>query len=429
MKNLTLIILLALVSVFNLQAEDILYKTTDYQYTIKGSTKIPYLERRLGIDRNKTFNSITEIDSYVESITQSLQNLRIYENLNVSYTLDNNNISFFIVLDEAFGLIPFPYPKFNSETGGRIATKLYWYNSLGSLANTLFTGGINFGMDDGDTSLKILTWDVSATVENLLLFNRYFNLSISQQLARSSKDNYLWNYDTTTLGLTTSFNPFSDFSYTHSITLSGNYNYKPLNNFTTNSIIQAYKNPLSLNYNQTLGRGSINWIGNFRDGFNYSIGNSLSLSYTDNSTLSPNATLSLNGAYFKAQRGFPIAFGTKLYGVISLNSELLGLGINLRGIQSGDIYGRMGFFSINNIYIRVIKIPNIAEAIFGPHLDFGITDNLNPKIGTGADFILYVDKLKSMVARGSLSIDLTNFNPDTFSLENIEIDITSSLFF
>ncbi len=120
-----------------------------------------------------------------------------------------------------------------------------------------------------------------------------------------------------------------------------------------------------------------------------------------------------------------MSFGTKLSGVLSINEELLGLGSYSRGINSGDIYGHYGLFLNNNLYISTIRIDGLAEAIFAPSFDIGSSDRSGLKYSAGADFILYVDKLKSLTARGTLSWDLT----DGFKPREFEFDITSSLFF
>ncbi|QEN05693.1 hypothetical protein EW093_13555 [Thiospirochaeta perfilievii] len=430
MKKLLLILLTFLYGITFLVAENVSYNISDIKYDIKGSTKPYFLEKRLGITKDITFNSIEEIEIYVATLKQSLDNLRIFEDSDVTYSLIGNSVTISIYLDEAWGIIPFGYPKYNSETGGRVAMKLYWYNSLGTLTNTLIQGGVNIGLNSETNELEVLTWDTSLSVDKILILDRFYNISYNQTLERSNKDDYEWSYLKSKLSLSSTFNFIKGYNYSPKISIIAEYDHKPVNSITSDAIINEYKVPLSLSYSHGLGKSSVNWIGNFRDGYSYGISNSISLVQTHTKEIKPTTEFSLSGSYFKTFGDLPISIGSKLISTISVNSELLGLGGNVRGVPSGDLYGTFGIFSNNNVFIRVIKLENIAEAIFSPHLDFGITDYLKPKIGTGADFILYVDKLKSLVARGSISLNLSDFDSGTFDWkEDLEIDITSSLFF
>jgi len=237
----------------------------------------------------------------------------------------------------------------------------------------------------------------------------------------------MWSFHNSKVALGTSFNLFGNFDYSPKLSATARYNYKGVDDSIEKEDID--KNPLTISYSHGFGNSKIDWIGNFRDGYSYGIGNSVSMLFYDYGDMVPATDFTLSGSYYKTFGDLPIALGTRLYGILSVNNELLGLGSKVRGVRSGDLYGHMGLFSSNNLFIRVIKIENFAEAIFGPHFDYGITDNMEPKYGAGGDFILYVDKFKSLVARGSISTDLTTFDVDTFGIEDLEIDITSSLFF
>ncbi|MGL1890166.1 MAG: hypothetical protein OCD02_01000 [Spirochaetaceae bacterium] len=416
-----IILLLITIRTFTVFAQQEVYTLTDIQYDIKGSTQPFFFENRLDLNRGLTFKTLEEIKTFEETVKQEIENLRIYEEFSVETIITGNSVVLLVYLDEAWGLIPFGYPKYDSEEGGRIGMKLYWYNSLGTLTDTLFQGGVNIGLNSDD-DLELQTWDAQVGVSDILINSRYYDFHYKQELDRESKDDEEWSFYSSKVKIGTTFELFGILNYSPKISLESRYAYKPVDE----SILEEdiIENPITLSYTHGFSKDTVNWVGNFRDGYKYGIGNSIHMLYTDEGDLKPATDFTLFGAYYKAFGTSPISISSKLTGTISINNELLGLGSKVRGVDSGDLYGDMGLFSNNNIYIRVIKIENFAEAIFAPHFDMGITDNLDFKYGAGADFILYVDKLKSLVARGSVSWDLTDFDVTDFKL-----DITSSLFF
>lgn len=422
MKKTLSILLYVLLSMQIFSTEE-KYIIDDVQYNIQGPTRPYFLERKLGIKKGASFNTLDEVEAYRANIEQELHNLRLYEDLSVTTEIDNKSVLLTINLDEAWGIVPVPYVKWGTGTGGKIATKLYWNNSLGTLTNTLFQGGVNIGQNpDGDLELQM--WDFTTRVSDILIRDRYYSLSVSEKLENEKKDDEKWEFYSTELSLGTSFNPVKNFQYSPEISVKFNYLYDDV--YETINEEDIPKKPVRISYSHGFGKSNINWIGNFRNGFSYSIGNEVAILLDGDVT--PATSFNISGTYFKTFGNLPLSIGSRLSGITSINEELLGLDSNIRGIQDGKMYGYNGAFFNNNIYVRVIKLQGIAEAIFAPSFDIGITDKSGIDYGVGADFILYVDKLKSLVARGTIAWDpREDFEP--LSLDTYEIIITSSLFF
>lgn len=419
----TILFLLFLSAIFSsIYADEGLYTLKKINYDIKGRSKPFFLENKLKYHEGMTFNSEDEVKQFTDDLRQDLLNLRYYEEIIVSSDVEGNDVILNIFLDDAWGLIPFGMPKFDSETGARMSLKLFWFNSLGTLTDTTFSGGFNVGRNQLTEEFELQTWDAGVSVSDIYLFDRYFDFSFKHALERASKDEKKWSLYNTSMSVGTTFYPYQDLAYSPSISISTKYGYEPVEKTIEDKDI--IKNPFTVSYSHGLGRSNINWIGNFRDGYSYGIGNSLSLIIKDDE-LRPTTSFSINGKYFKVMPNLPLAVATKLVGEVSINDEMLGLGSNVRGVTSGDLYGNWGLYMNNNLYVSVIKLKGVAEAIWGPFLDIGRTDNHDFKYGAGADFILYVDKLKSMVARGTIGWDLSK----DISLGNAQITITSSLFF
>ena len=98
------------------------------------------------------------------------------------------------------------------------------------------------------------------------------------------------------------------------------------------------------------------------------------------------------------------------------------------------MYGKGGVFYSNDLTIAVIQWKGVGEAQFQPFFDIGFAQKEGDALdwgedlrySTGADFILYLDKLKSLHARASIGVDLSSDLP--FSDWNkYGLEITSAL--
>lgn len=429
MKKIVMILIALLCSLTVLSAAET-YTIADVNYDIKGSTKPFFLERKIELDKTRTFNSIEEIEIYKESLIQDLNNLRAFENLEVTYTIEENRVTFNIYLDDAWGIIPFGYPKYTTEGGFRVAARLYWNNSLGTLTDTTFQVGVNMGRNEESDEVELFTWDAGLEVSKILLNDRYYDFEYKFSLVRESKDEFKWDFYRSRAAFGTQFDLPMDFTYNPGISVVNQFRYGSVNSKTSSTTISEYKEPINLSFEHSIGTVNVDWKGNFREGYSYGLTNAVSFASDADNNFEPSTNFSLYGNYYNILFQTPsrpilqsLSFATRMNGIFSINNELLGLGDNVRGIESGDLYGNIGFFSSNNLFISVLRIDRLAEAVFGPHFDIGITDK-QTKYGAGGDFILYVDKLKSLVARGSITWDVSDF-----SLGNYNIDITSSLFF
>lgn len=420
----TLSILLYVLLCMKLFSTEEKYVIDEIQYNIQGPTRPYFLERKLGIKKGVTFNTLEEVEAYRADIEQELHNLRLYEDLSVTTEIKDKSILLTINLDEAWGIIPIPYPKADTNDGPRIALKLFWNNSLGTFVNSFFQAGFNF-MTDSDGNFEITKWDLTSRLSDILIANKYYSLSLSQKLETEARNDEKWDFYSTEVSVGRTFYPLKDFGYSPKLALKVNYLYDDVKESI--SYDEIPQKPLQLSYKHGFGKKNVNWIGNFRDGYNYKIGNDLYLFFNDEET-KPATSFDISGSYFKTFGNLPVSLAIKASAIHSINDELLGLGSNLRGIADADMYGETGAFFNSNAFFRVIKLERIAEAIFAPSFDIGITDKSGLDYGVGADFILYVDKLKSLVARGTIAFDpRETFDP--LDYKNYEIIITSSLFF
>lgn len=444
MKYRSLIFLLALFIPQLIFSENtVKIQINDVYYEITGSTRVSFLERELKVDKNRLFSSEEELAEYCQKLKQQLINLRIFENEAVEYSITDNRADLTITLTDSFSIFAIPYPKFNSESGGRIALKAFWFNTLGTLMETNLFSGFYFSFNE-NRDFIVNQWNVDLHLKKITLGNRQYSFSVQQLYDDDGKSNDYysnsWEYYSTSLSFGTSFGLPMDMSYGAGISFSKKYGYAMKSvDFTAlgETASQSIKDeantiiadPLSVSYNHGISfYNSENWHDNFRKGYKASIGNTISLSL-DESENSVHSNLSLTGAGYWIFGRFNLA--TRLTGFINFQDESRGLGSYVRGVDSRSLYGDLGIFSNTSLYISTINWDGVGEAQFAPFFDIGYANGSDKfKYGSGADFILYLDKLKSLRARATVGFDLTK-DYENFKdfLKSYQLDITSSLFF
>jgi hypothetical protein len=189
----------------------------------------------------------------------------------------------------------------------------------------------------------------------------------------------------------------------------------------------------NISWIHSIGFDNLDWRGNFREGFSANISNSLTGSYSLNNDVSFSLGLGTNVKAFWIINKF-LNLSGQINGVYSYNSEMTGLGSYLRGVRDAFMYGYLGAFMSVDLNISVIDRDGVGENQIRPFFEMGIVGKENSSFDllndfaytTGADFVLYLDKLNSIQARATFGVDLSN----TYKWNDwnkYEIDITSSL--
>lgn len=313
--------------------------------------------------------------------------------------------------------------------------KIYYNNFIGTLTN--FYAGMNIDIRPDGKGWEIPQWSINPEISNISLFGQDFALDIMQKYQESSKyndeaDEYLekYNYYSTSVALTTTLRFPRHFYYSFAPKLAFYYGYEDQLPNNGSNIVEE---DIQFSFSHSTGWGDIDWIGNFRRGFGFSLSNSLA--YVTEDQLEGSVKSSITGTVkaFYPWKIFNPSF--RLKGFYSFNDELSGLGGSMRGIRDDSLYGIYGGFLNTSVNISVIRWKGVGEALCQPFFDVGLVKKegidfdleQDMKYSSGADFILYLDKLKSLVARGSIGIDLTN--PDWSDGRKYEITIESRLLY
>lgn len=409
-----------------------------YDFDIDGKTRENALIREMDLKMGTEFEDLDSLEEAVARQEQDLVNLRVFKE--VSLTLgegitrgESTSYPVMVKTVDSWTILPIPYPKYSSDEGFRLGLKTYYDNAFGSL-NDLYLGmNLTFRHDDYYEKWKVTEWTINPQLNGVKIGPLEYDFSFMQEYAIDEKKDEgvlveRFNYHSTSVSVGTklSFGKENKFYYRIQPSFGANYAYSGLG-------YDGNEEPIYLSFDHGGGYSKVDWIGNFRQGFSATAGNNLR--YVYRSDRSDMFKTSIDGSVNFYHIIHPrINYTTKLYGVMSLNDELTGLGSNLRGVEASTMFGHGGLFYSNDFNIAVIKWKGVGEAQFQPFFDIGFAREEGTKLewdddlrySTGADFILYLDKLKGLHARASIGVDLSSDLPFS-DFNKYGIEITSSL--
>jgi len=439
-KPILTFITLLLLSAMALQAqtEGHRHVIRQVEYITDHYTRENALARELNIPAGKSFDSLEALTAYLDNKIQDLMNLRVLEEAvyRMEPADESDAETGYLVEFQITGswtIYPIIMPKYDSNSGFRISGKLYYDNFFGTLSKFYLGTNVDFKKEGGETTIP--QWTVNPQLSNLSIGGFDFSVELFQQYATITKydtdtDTYIENYSrySTSLNLGSSWELYHDFYYSMSPSFTWYYGYYDNLPAGGSNIIPA---DLQFTWSHSLGYRALDWSGNFREGWAASVGHSMALAREPGELPYFKSTISGDIKGFLIwKRLNPSA---RLHGVYSFNDELSGLGAGLRGIRDEDMYGFAEVYGNLALNISVIPWKGVGEAQWQPFFDAGIAwkeglpfDRTRDfKYSAGSDFILYLDKLKSLVARGTIGVDLTN--PDWSDGRKYEITIESSL--
>ncbi|PIE97925.1 MAG: hypothetical protein CR988_05380 [Treponema sp.] len=439
------------------------------EYKIKGMTQQYALETAVPVDQKTVFKNLDEFNIYLKKLQTDLENLRTLAYVNISpvygKTDPNGNTPVKLIIEtkDSWNIIALPYPKFDSNTGFLFKLKLKDYNFLGTMQEFnldlnyifsedkeqsfsassnfefLFQAGpldgkgivdisstIPFEKNSNDTSFSF-GGGVGFSYSKLKFMKINFGLmhyfKINQNSGNPIGSKGFKYYMRDKLFLSTPFiiadlDDFGKLTWTPSFSVAGNWVFKPLR---PNSIKGA-----DLNFSHTTALGKVDWKNNFRQGLNFSLGNS----YYYNTFQKGNPTISfdttLTGYLTFFDRIGIYAKADVFYNLYNAKSERAGE--NLRGILNSRIKTDTAMTLSIDIPIKVLYL-DMQEVtgeewarFFGfemhlvPFLDMAITHDaktgryFNPKDGWysgGLEVIVYPLKMRSIYVRASLGVDLS----------------------
>lgn len=407
-------------------------------YIVDGSTSEKALAKRSDLKPGMEFSIRLSLEVLAEREKQDLINRRVFES--VEYTLtqlsaDENTEHYrleFIIVD-AFSITPVPYPKYDTNTGLRFGLKLYWNNFLGTMTNGYLGTGFNIQYNGTNDKWEIGEWNVGVNFSGIYLTDHMaLSAGVSQDFIEDDYDDtvddsndYDYSFYQTGLGIGTSYEIVDNLRYGFGIASTFRYGYE-------GNLGPNFEQPWALVPNQSLSYGQVDWEANFRRGFSTGISNSFRMGTNEGFFLITDIDISAQYYYpfWKRFNFYAQARGFYQWGEIRSN-----YGRGLRGVQDNIMSGFIGATLNMSLGFQFWRFENVWDAQIHPFFDMGIIYNNESfdafrdfNYSFGADLVLYLDVLPSLVAVGSIGIDPKRFDKNNI-LGSLEITITSSLFY
>ncbi len=409
-----------------------------YEFDIDGKTRESALLKEMDLKEGTEFESLEDLQYAVSRQEQDLVNLRVFNAVSLTLnegTREGDTVIHSVLLksEDSWTIYPIPYPKYSSNDGFRLGIKTFYDNAFGSLNNLFLGMSVTFNQDKYYDEFRITEWSINPQLNEVKIGNLEYDFSFTQQYSISEKKDEgvlleHYNYHNTSFSVSTKLAFGSDNKFYYRVTpdIGLKYGYTGLG-------YDGNEEPLYLGFNHSIGYSKVDWFGNFREGYSASVGNSLKYVIVDGKSNQFKASVDGEAKWYKILHP-RFNYSTRLYGIVTLNDELTGLGSNLRGVEDSTMFGRGGIFFSNDMNIAVIKWKGVGEAQFQPFFDIGYSRPMdgntdwgeNLRYSTGADFILYLDKLKGLHARASIGVDLSSDLPFS-DFGKYGIEITSSL--
>ncbi len=404
-----------------------------------GKTRTKALLKEMDLKEGDEFPNKESLEKALARQQQDLVNQRVFESAALSVKespekgtagVKNVEISVDIMDSNTFYLIP--YPKYSTNDGFRLGLKTFYDNAFGTMADFYLGTNITFKYFE-DTEWENTAWTINPEINNVKIGRLDYDFGLLQQKSYSERkegDTYLkrYKYYNTALNVSTTFHFGSDNKYYYSLNPSFglNYAYKGIG-------YEEDREPFYFSFSHSLGYSRIDWFGNFREGYSMSVYNALRYTMKESDSKFT-STLGAHAKYLKIL-GPRLNFMTRGAVKGAINGDLDGLGSQLRGVEDSTMYGLFGMFWNMDLNIAVIKWKGVGEAQFQPFFDIGFSkrkgENFKTdkdlRYGSGADFILYLDKLKSLHARLTVGFDLSPGSPSFDDWGKYEIVISSSL--
>ena len=160
MKKLALVVCTLLFTTISF-AKD--YKITNVEYTLNpsswkflGTTKQFALENNVEVNKSKKFETLEDLEAYINDYKQRLDNTRAFDEYSVEYkineTSDLNEVTLYVTTTDTVHLLAVPYPKYDSNSGAVLKLKAKDSNFLGTM-NTMSTD-LNLSLDTTSDETK-----------------------------------------------------------------------------------------------------------------------------------------------------------------------------------------------------------------------------------------------------------------------------------
>jgi len=420
-------------------SDEVVFIIKEIVYSIDGTTKERALRALSNLEAGMSFTSLEALEESVENELQKLVNARVFESVNtdiIQLSTKGSIHEYMVVISvvDAISITPIFYPKYNSNIGVRLGSKIYWDNFLGTMTNVYLGMGINIRPEDSGNKWEIGGWNINPSISGIRLKKGIF-LSASMKQEYDEKEfedtvdilkSYHYGYHFTGLSAGISFVLYEKLDY--SVSLGASFRYGYSGNLGPNS-----KRPYELVPSHGLSYGRVDWIENFRKGFSVALFNDYGFGVANNGNFQFSGSINASASYY-----LPLRERFNLYTRLTAFYQWgvpRNPGSLIRGVRDNLMSGYIGATFNISLAFQFWRFEEVWDAQIHPFFDMGIVYNNESfnafrdyNYGVGFDLVLFLDILPNLVATGSVGIDPRRFNKEDL-FGSLEISITSSLFY
>lgn len=427
------------------EGEEALFVITEVDYDMEGRTRKWALREVVELEEGMTFPSQEALEAHLSRQHQNLINQRQLQSAQVDYDVIENEtgpdgVRVIVRTEDTWNIIVLPYFKYDSNDGLLLSLRGRDYNFFGTLQE------LSIDLDYLRTTDETNEWTIA--MDFSLPFNmlqRRWRLSFEEEFIYEEGDVEF----TTSAGVGYGFelweNPWEvgirqgysyytmddepdDYYLTNTAYLNGDigtpipagpmgyFHYRPETSLYVN---YAFDETLSdenrgtfFTFDHELAAGGFDWIGNFRDGVEVSVGNENDYSFYrtdwDNKiTGSAKGYLAVDPFGLSART-------TGFYYLDGIPDDQDDAAEDIRGVLDDEMIGDIGLFLNTDVALKVWTLEPIFEMQWAAFFDVayvtdteGSVDEENDlRYGAGIEIIGFPLFARSLYLRGSLGFDL-----------------------
>ncbi len=417
------------------------YILREITYNVEGTTRESVLNKYLSIEAGTSFNNRQELQSYIDKKNQEILNQRTLSGGEITTTFHTEDGTDVVYVDldvnvkDTWNYVVLPYPQYDSNTGFTLGFRGKNYNFLGGMETLSLDFDYNY-LVSGETEFNIgsdfkipfylagfkwklnfsenMTISPEAPLKNSTSVGLSVNIPLEHiNLIASIKQKYYLNRDgeddLDKYYLRTSARVGSqislwDVTYTPAIITS--YPYKLSGDLSLDR--KGYK----LGAEHNFSYGSLNWLGNFRDGFKLTFNQDLQYNFTRELWVN---TQVLEMQYHKSFGWSGLS--SRLRGYYNYNSpgDDNDIGAAIRGIKNNRLEGDSALL-VNldfPITFPLGPLKRWFDAHISPFFDYALVKPVDGNFniaegwyGAGLEGFAFLNASRSFYARMSFGLDM-----------------------
>jgi hypothetical protein len=308
------------------EAHDVIYVIRTINFNITGQTRPFAIIYNGNFKEGEEIHGTADMEKYIRDKTQLLINQRVLEEVHIEYTPGDAEedgkvpVTLLITVKDTWNIIAVPYPKYDTNTGFELIIKARDYNLFGTMTPLRIDLGYKYDENnknsvvfeiDSDTPFRALghNWNINfdhffsyrPDVEEPFYYKNVTGLSMERPfkvttftfgfeettaLNEENDDKYKDLYGSFQNGVYMTSKLYTAWEIPTGLNISnyGELTYTPEISFTINHELpdiplDEFRMGPFINFSQSLGFEKVNWIGNYRRGFDVLAANSYNYNF------------------------------------------------------------------------------------------------------------------------------------------------------